>query len=49
MIPKSVHEKRIQENFAVFDFELTQEDHYEIDQLNEDRRIGPDPAEFTGA
>ncbi|KAA1039083.1 aldo/keto reductase [Macrococcus equipercicus] len=49
VIPKSVTPARIEENLNVFDFQLSQEDLYEIEQLNEDRRIGPDPAEFTGA
>ncbi|UTH13260.1 aldo/keto reductase [Macrococcus equipercicus] len=49
VIPKSVTPARIEENLNVFDFQLSQEDLYEIEQLNEDRRIGPDPAGFTGA
>ncbi|TDM07508.1 aldo/keto reductase [Macrococcus lamae] len=48
VIPKSVTPNRIEENLNVFDFQLSQEDLYEIEQLNEDRRIGPDPADFTG-
>ncbi|TDM04624.1 aldo/keto reductase [Macrococcus carouselicus] len=48
IIPKSVTPSRIEENLDVYDFELTQEDHYELDQLNEDRRVGPDPAEYNG-
>lgn len=49
VIPKSVHPERIQQNFAVFDFELTGEDMVAIDQLNSNSRVGPDPetANFT--
>jgi len=43
-IPKSTREHRIVENSSVFDFELTKEDMARIDQLNENLRVGPDPA-----
>lgn len=46
VIPKSVHQARIQENFDVFDFSLTEEDMQRIDALNKDERIGPDPENF---
>jgi diketogulonate reductase-like aldo/keto reductase len=45
-IPKSVRESRIRENADVFDFELEPEDMNRIDDLNEDRRLGPDPDNF---
>ncbi|HWO98211.1 MAG TPA: aldo/keto reductase [Bacillus sp. (in: firmicutes)] len=45
-IPKSTKEHRIIENADIFDFELTAEDMAKIDDLNEDRRIGPDPDNF---
>ncbi|MEH7435856.1 aldo/keto reductase [Neobacillus drentensis] len=45
-IPKSIKEHRIIENSQVFDFELTAEDMEAIDNLNEDRRVGPDPDNF---
>ncbi len=40
--------KRIQDNFALFDFELTEGDIGEISALNRDERTGPDPDTFNG-
>ncbi|MFB7590732.1 aldo/keto reductase [Streptomyces sp. NPDC056169] len=46
VIPKSVTPSRIRENIDVFDFVLDPEDLAAIAALDENRRIGPDPAEF---
>ncbi|MFC6334152.1 aldo/keto reductase [Paenibacillus septentrionalis] len=45
-IPKSTKEHRIVENFNVFDFELSAEDMTRINQLNQNKRVGPDPDNF---
>ncbi|MET3506393.1 aldo/keto reductase [Halalkalibacter oceani] len=45
-IPKSTKETRIIENSSVFDFEIEQEDMERINQLNQNKRVGPDPDHF---
>ncbi|ALS00734.1 glyoxal reductase [Enterococcus silesiacus] len=46
VIPKSVHQDRIKQNFDVFDFELTEADIKRINELNTNERLGPDPDNF---
>lgn len=48
VIPKSITPSRIEENINVFDFELSEEQMNRIDQLNKDKRVGPDPNTFEG-
>jgi len=43
VIPKSVHQERIKQNFDVFDFELSTEDFKLINSLNKNERTGPAP------
>ena len=46
VFPKSMHRERMEENFALFDFELTDEDLAAISGLDRDERTGPDPNTF---
>ncbi len=45
-IPKSSNKKRLQENFDIFDFALTQEDVALMDNFNEDFRVVENPMEM---
>ncbi|MEH7116800.1 aldo/keto reductase [Neobacillus vireti] len=45
-IPKSTKEHRIIENAAIFDFELTKAEMEQIDDLNQNHRVGPNPDNF---
>jgi diketogulonate reductase-like aldo/keto reductase len=47
-IPRSTQRTHIRQNSEVFDFELTPEDVSRLDALDEGKRIGPDPDQFTG-
>ncbi|MET9201431.1 aldo/keto reductase [Gordonia sp. NPDC003585] len=47
VFPKSVTRSRVEENFALFDFELSPEDVAAIEGLNKDKRRGPDPDTFN--
>lgn len=45
-IPKSMTPERIKSNLEIFDFELSSEEISQIDSLNDNTRIGPDPGQF---
>ncbi|TFD65347.1 aldo/keto reductase [Cryobacterium ruanii] len=47
VFPKSVTRSRVDENFALFDFVLTEADIAAITALNRDERTGPNPEEFN--
>jgi 2,5-diketo-D-gluconate reductase A len=47
VFPKSVSRSRMQQNFEVFDFDLSQEEIKEIAGLDRGTRIGPDPDTFN--
>jgi 2,5-diketo-D-gluconate reductase A len=47
VFPKSVTRSRVQENFEIFDFELSDDDMRDITTLNRDERVGPDPDTFN--
>jgi 2,5-diketo-D-gluconate reductase A len=47
VFPKSVTRSRVEENFALFDFELSDEDMSAVSGLNRDERTGPDPDKFN--
>ncbi|GAC66675.1 aldo/keto reductase [Gordonia soli] len=47
VFPKSVTRSRVEENFALFDFELSDDEIAKIDAVNKDERTGPDPDTFN--
>jgi 2,5-diketo-D-gluconate reductase A len=47
VFPKSVTRSRVEENFALFDFELSDTDMADISSLNRDERTGADPDTFN--
>ena len=46
VFPKSVTPERIQQNFDIFDFELSEGDMASITGLDRHERTGPDPDTF---
>lgn len=48
VIPKSVTRSRVEENFAIFDFHLDDDDMKQIAGLDRGMRTGPDPDQFNG-
>jgi 2,5-diketo-D-gluconate reductase A len=47
-IPRSITPSRIEENLAIFDFELSEAQLDRISALDKGARIGPDPSQFAG-
>ena len=47
VFPKSVTRSRVEENFDIFGFELSDDEMQKITALNRDERIGPDPDQFN--
>jgi 2,5-diketo-D-gluconate reductase A len=47
VFPKSVTRSRVEENFGIFDFELSEADMVDITALDRGERTGPDPDTFN--
>ena len=47
VFPKSVTRSRVEENFRLFDFELSADDMAQITGLDRHERTGPDPDKFN--
>jgi 2,5-diketo-D-gluconate reductase A len=47
IFPKSTTPSRVQENFEIFDFELSDSEMALVSALNKDERTGPNPDEFN--
>lgn len=47
VLPKSVHKERIAANSQLYDFALSDEDMKAVDACNKNKRLGPDPDNFT--
>ena len=47
VFPKSVNRARMEENFALFDFELSDGDMATLTGLDRGERTGPDPDSFN--